>query len=207
MSDRTALPEDHVPSADEAEDQLLPPATEDGVALAVEPSAVELGLDLPDEPGAAQALLLRELMEARQESGELLEDLQRIAADFANFRKRTERDQMENVLRASQRVIESLLPALDGFDAALAYEPKTAGEEQMLEGMRSTHTLLLDALAGEGFEPIAADDGVAFDPAVHEAVSGPGEGEGDLVVSQEMRRGYVMRGRVIRPALVMVGHA
>jgi len=205
MSETTALPEEHIPSPEEAAETLLPQGL--GAQLEREPTAVELGLDLPDDPAAAQALLLRELMEARQESGELLQDLQRVAADFANYRKRTERDQIENVQRASQRVIESLLPALDSLDAALAYDSQTPGEEQMLEGMSSTHTLLLESLAREGFEPIDAAPGVPFDPAVHEAVSGPGAGDGELVVDQEMRRGYRMRGRVIRPALVMVGHA
>jgi molecular chaperone GrpE len=64
----------------------------------------------------------------------------------------------------------------------------------------------MEALAVEGFEPIAAN-GVPFDPAVHEAVTGPGgEGEGELVV-KEMRRGYTLRGRVVRAALVAVEHA
>ena len=70
----------------------------------------------------------------------------------------------------------------------------------------STRSQLLETLAREGFEPIPAG-GEVFDPKVHEAVSGPGEGSGDLVVGAELRRGYVMRGRVVRPSLVMVEHA
>ena len=176
--------------------------------LETEPTGAELGLDLPTDPEESQRILLRELAEARQESGELLETLQRIAADFDNFRRRVQRDQAENVERASQRVVESLLPTLDSFDAALAYEPATPSEEKLLDGMRSTHTQLLETLARVGFEPIAAT-AEPFDPKVHEAVSGPTvEGDGDdLVVSAELRRGYTMHGRVIRPSLVAVGHA
>jgi molecular chaperone GrpE len=160
---------------------------------------------LPEDPEEAQTLLIRELGEARQESGELLANLQRVAAEFDNFRKRTERDQLENVQRAGQRVIESLLPTLDGLDAALLLEATTEGEEKMLEGMRSTHDLLIEALQQDGLEAIAGV-GHPFDPAVHEAVSViPGEGE--QIVHQELRKGYVMRGRVIRPSLVIVGHA
>jgi molecular chaperone GrpE len=66
---------------------------------------------------------------------------------------------------------------------------------------------LLEALQREGFERIPAT-GEVFDPKVHEAVSGPGEGgDGDLMVGAELRRGYLMHGRVIRPSLVTVEHA
>jgi molecular chaperone GrpE len=172
------------------------------------PTAHDLGLELPDDPAEAQALLLRELDEARQEAGEHLEMLQRVAADFDNFRRRIERDQIENVERASQRVIEHLLPTLDAFDAALAFEPHGPSEEKIREGMESTRSQLLETLKREGFEPIPAT-GEPFDPKVHEAVSGPdgGDGDGDLVVGAELRRGYVMHGRVIRPSLVTVEHA
>ncbi len=171
----------------------------------VEPTAEMLGLTLPDDPAEAQKLLLRELSEARQETGELLANLQRVAAEFDNFRKRVERDQLENVGRAGQRVIESLLPVLDSFDAAMTTEASTEAEAKMLDGIASTRDLLLEALSREGFEKIDAQ-GRPFDPALHEAVSVT-PGEGDQVVEQELRKGYTIRGRVIRPALVIVGHA
>ena len=185
------------------EPQVSDPAPE---APESEPTAERLGLSLPDDPAAARELLLRELDESRQEVGELLANLQRVAAEFDNYRKRTERDQLENVQRAGQRVIERMLPTLDSLDAALAIEATTEAEERMLEGMRGTETLLLEALSAEGFEPIDAID-KPFDPALHEAVQVvPGEGT-EQVVQQELRKGYVMRGRVIRPSLVIVGHA
>ena len=179
---------------------------DDVVLLEAGPTAHDLGLELPEDPDEAQALLLRELSEARQEAGEQLEMLQRVAADFDNYRRRVERDQAENVERASQRVIESLLPTLDAFDAATAFEPQSPTEQKTFDGMVSTRAQMLETLAREGFEPIAAA-GEHFDPKVHEAVSGPAGGEGDLVVDAELRRGYVMRGRVIRPSLVTVKHA
>lgn len=169
------------------------------------PTAESLGLSLPDDAEQAQLVLLKELADARDESGELLANLQRIAAEFDNHRKRTERDQVENIQRASQRVIESLLPVLDSLDAALLLEATTEAEARMLDGMRGTQSLLLDILARDGFATIDAV-GEPFDPAVHEAVS-VNPGEGDQIVEQELRKGYVMRGRVIRPTLVIVGHA
>jgi molecular chaperone GrpE len=168
------------------------------------PDALALGLELPDDPAAAQELLLRELAEARQEAGEYLETLQRVAADFDNYRKRVERDHADNVTRASQRILEQMLPTLDSLDAALGYEPQTPAEEKILEGVSGTRAALLETLARDGFEPIPAV-GEAFDPAVHEAVGGGGDGE--LRVGQELRRGYTLRGRVLRPSLVMVEEA
>ena len=202
-----------LPSPMEGEGQ----AAEQTVAEIEEPIAVSehdglggvtpenLGLSIPDDPHEANELLLRELDEARQESGELLLNLQRLAAEFDNYRKRTERDQLENVQRASQHVVESLLPILDSLDAALTIEATTETEEKMLDGMRGTHIQLLEALASEGLERVDAL-GTPFDPAVHEAAQVI-PGEGDQVVEQELRKGYVMRGRVIRPSLVIVGYA
>ena len=170
------------------------------------PTAQGLGLELPADPEAAEALLLRELAEARMEAGETLENLQRLAAEFDNFRRRVQRDHAENIERASQRVIESLLPTLDAFDAALAFEPQTPSEDKILDGMRSTRAQLLETLARDGLEPIPAV-GEVFDPKVHEAVSGAQAGDGDLIVNSDLRRGYTMSGRVIRPSLVTVDHA
>ena len=166
----------------------------------------DVELELPEDPAAAVPVLLDALGESRQQAAGYLDAMQRVAAEYDNFRKRAARERDEIVDRASQRLIERLLPTLDSFVAALAYEPQTEGEKKLLAGMADTHRQLMEALAGDGLEPIAADD-VPFDPAVHEAVTGPGgEGDGELVVT-EMRRGYTLRGRVIRAALVAVRHA
>ncbi|MGI9586216.1 MAG: nucleotide exchange factor GrpE [Acidimicrobiia bacterium] len=208
MTHTPHTPDPSSPNAGEEEvEVVVPPETEPpAVGPALEDAEAEsLGLRLPEDPHEANQILMRELVEARQESGELLENLQRLAAEFDNFRKRVERDQSENVQRASQRVIESILPTLDSLDAAMALDVSSEAEQKMLLGLQSTEALLLEALGTEGFAPIAAAD-EPFDPAVHEAVSVI-PGEGDQVVQEELRKGYTMRGRVIRPALVIVGHA
>lgn len=192
-----------------ADDSAPATGTEPTVAMAavpqIEHTAESLGIELPESRSECEELLIREIGEARLEAGELLDNLQRVAAEFDNYRKRTERDRVENVQRASQRVIESLLPALDSLDAAIAIDTTTDTEAKMLEGMKSTHSQIIQALAGDGFAPIEAL-GATFDPALHEAISViPGEGE--QIVEQEVRKGYVMSGRVIRPSLVVVGHA
>ena len=164
----------------------------------------DLGLTLAEDPDEAQQQLMGALLVARQESGEYLETMQRIAAEFDNFRKRVERDRVDLVQRASQRLIADMLPTLDSFDAALAFEPQTPAEDKILDGMGSTRAQLLDLLLAEGLRPIAADD-TPFDPAVHEAVSGPSQqGEGELMVAGELRRGYTLNGLVLRAALVAV---
>ncbi|MEN8041788.1 MAG: nucleotide exchange factor GrpE [Actinomycetota bacterium] len=168
-------------------------------------TAESLGIELPDSREESEALLIRELGEARLEADELLGNLQRVTAEFDNYRKRTERDRVENLLRAGQRIIESLLPTLDSLDAAIAIDPTSDVETKMLEGMKSTQAQLLETLKSDGFEAIDAL-GNPFDPALHEAISVI-PGEGDQVVEQEVRKGYVMSGRVIRPSLVVVGHA
>jgi len=191
------------PSGDDAaaEEQVVEEAP---VRLEVQPG--DLGLELPEDGAEAQQVLLQALLEARQESGEYLDAMQRVAAEFDNYRKRTDRDRLELLQRASQRLITEMLPTLDSFDAALAYDPQTPAEDKILDGMRSTRALLLDLLKSEGLE-IIESVGTGFDPAFHEAVSGPpGSGEGELIVANELRRGYTLGGRVLRAALVTVEH-
>lgn len=158
-------------------------------------------IDLPGDPAEALPVALEALAEARQMLAARTDDLQRVAAEFENYRKRVQREREEEAARSAQRLVEALLPVLDTFDNALAHPPKTPGEEQLLAGMQSTRHQLMDVLARQGVEVIPAE-GERFDPAVHEAVMGGGSG--DLVVAAEMRRGYTMGGRVLRPAMVHV---
>jgi molecular chaperone GrpE len=164
-----------------------------------------LGIELPDDPDEAIQVLLRAVAAARVEADTYLDDLRRVAADSENFRKRLLRDQAENVERASERLVQSLLPTLDAFDAALVIEPETSAEEKMLQGLKRTHTQLLETLGDEGLE-IIATVGEPFDPSVHEAANAPAAGEGRLIVTKELRRGYRLKDRLLRAALVEVEH-
>ena len=155
-------------------------------------------IDLPQDPDEAIAYLLDELRSARHEADSYVTDLQRVAADFENYRKRALRERDEIVMRSTQALVRELLPVLDSFDGALA---AAAGDDPLLAGLRSTYQLLIDVLSREGLEQIEAL-GMPFDPSVHEAVSGGGTGH--LIVTAEMRRGYLLRGRVLRPSLVAV---
>ena len=165
------------------------------------PTAEEMGLDLPEDPTEAQELLLTKLAEARAEATSYLDDLRRVAADFDNFRRRTLKEQSETTQRAAERVVSELLPALDSFDAALAVEPATESETKLLSGMFKTHEQLISILGNQGLV-VVPTIGEPFDPEHHEAVMSPSEGEGRLIVSQELRRGYILKDRLVRPALV-----
>ncbi|HUF94918.1 MAG TPA: nucleotide exchange factor GrpE [Acidimicrobiia bacterium] len=163
-------------------------------------TAHDLGVDLPEDPDEAVSMLLRLLAESREEGTSYLDDLKRVAADFDNFRKRTMREQSVVLDRAAERVIQQLLPALDSFDAALSITVESEAGKQLMTGMEKTREQLLGALAEEGLK-VVPTVGEKFDPEVHEPVGAP-SGEGQLMVDEELRRGYQLNDRLIRPALV-----
>jgi molecular chaperone GrpE len=164
-----------------------------------------LGLILPDDPAEHEQMLLTAVAQSRADASAYLDDLQRVAAEFDNYRKRTQRDLSLSIERASERVVERILPVLDTFDAALATEAETPAEQKLLDGMISTRDQLLEVLKAEGLEVIPAI-GEVFNPEVHEAVVATGDGTNAITVSTEMRKGYILKEKVIRAALVAVKH-
>jgi molecular chaperone GrpE len=166
------------------------------------PDPHALGLELPEDPPEAINVLLREVGIARDEAGTYLNDLQRVAADFENYRKRSLREHTEMLDRATEKVVTGLMPILDTFDAALDVEPESEVERQLYSGMINTREQLLKSLEAEGLE-VVPSIGAEFDPAIHEPVGAP-DGEGTLMVTQDLRRGYLLNGRVIRAALVVL---
>ena len=180
-----------------------PDEPEAGLEVA-RPAAAELDVDLPEDDAAAVEVLADALATVRASADSYLDDLRRVVAEFENFRKRAAREREETVARASQRLVENLLPVLDSFDSAFAHQAQTPGEQQILAGVHGTFHQLMGILAGEGLE-IVPGVGEDFDPAVHEATAVIGGGHGQLVVAEELRRGYTLKGRLLRPAMVVVG--
>jgi molecular chaperone GrpE len=166
------------------------------------PDPHALGLELPEDRDEAIALLLAEVARARAEATSYLDDLKRVAADFDNYRKRSMRDQATTHERATERVAEGLLPVLDTFDAALGTEANTDAEKQLYSGMINTREQLLSSLRTAGLEVIPTI-GESFDPEIHEPAGAP-TGSGQLIVEQELRRGYRLNGKVLRAALVVL---
>ena len=146
----------------------------------------------------------RALNEARAQAASHLEDLKRLKAEFENYRKRMVKEQTAMIERASAAVVERLLPILDNFELALMAADRTKDYESMVRGVEMVYGELLEVLKREGLERIESLHR-PFDPELHEAVM-HAEGEGDeIVVLDEMRPGYKLGGRVIRPAMVKVG--
>jgi molecular chaperone GrpE len=154
------------------------------------------------EPRAAE--LEQRLAEAEAQRDEYLGNLQRLAADFDNYRKRVARDQESLVTRAHERLAKELLPVLDDLERAL--DAATKHEEATLEeGVRLVHRALADALAREGLAEIETNG--QFDPHVHEALlSQPSDAEEGSVI-QVLQKGYRLGDRVLRPARVVIAAA
>jgi molecular chaperone GrpE len=142
------------------------------------------------------------LVEVTRERDEYLDSLQRLKAEFDNYRKRTAREQLELSTRAGERLVNALLPVLDDLERAL--EAAEQHEEAKLEdGVRLVHRALADTLAREGLAEIDANG--KFDPHVHEALlTQPADGREPGDVLQVLQKGYRLGERVLRPARVIV---
>ncbi|HZA45473.1 MAG TPA: nucleotide exchange factor GrpE [Rubrobacter sp.] len=144
------------------------------------------------------AVLSEELESARQERDQYLDALRRLKAEFENSRKRQERERERMLSMATERLVQELLPVLDNLDRALE-----AGGD-IREGVLATRNQLADVLGNEGLLPVASD-GQPFDPNVHEAVMGRlSEEHEEGIILQTFQRGYLLNGKPIRPAKVVV---
>jgi len=145
-----------------------------------------------------------ELGTLQAERDELFDRLQRLAAEFDNFRKRAAREQGEVIARANERLVKELLPVLDDLGRAL--EAGAEHEEAKLEeGVRLVHRSLASLLEREGLAEIETDG--KFDPHVHEALlAQPSELEEGSIL-EVIQKGYRLGERVLRPARVVVSAA
>ncbi len=150
------------------------------------------------------ARLEEELRVEREKSSEYLKRLKYLQADFENYRKRVEREVSEMVRADSDRLITSLLPVLDEFEFALVSENDFEDEEGIIEGVKITLRKMYKILGDYGLSAIKVV-GERFDPEMHEAVSmvTVDEGEEGFIV-EEIRRGFMLRGKVIRPSMVKI---
>lgn len=130
--------------------------------------------------------------------------LLRNLADMDNMRRRSRKEQEDLQKYASQKIIESLLPALDNFERALAVDPSTATAESILQGVQMVYRQVVQVFEQEGLQAVESV-GKAFDPHVHQAVMQVEDSnyEANIVV-EELQKGYQFKDRVIRPAMVKV---
>ena len=155
----------------------------------------------------AEAAVESDLSQLAGERNELVDTLRRVQADFENYRKRVQREQTVSVERATERLVQDLLPVLDSFDGALGSfsAAETPEQEKLRSGVQGIHAQLVTVLRNAGLERIEAD-GARFDPNEHEAVM-QDNGVGEPHVAETMRSGYRLKGRVVRPAMVRVTRA
>jgi len=153
------------------------------------------------DEAASRAPVPDELAQARRERDDYYDRLLRQAAEFDNYRKRTERERREMARYAAGDVLEALLPVVDDFERALKVE---CADKEYVRGMDLICQRLFEALKKLGLEPIAAA-GQPFDPNLHHAIEMVQTGEaGDQTVIEEYQRGYNFRGRLLRPSMVKV---
>jgi molecular chaperone GrpE len=187
---RSPAPSEPSPTAETPETAPSSPAA----------ASSEGGLDVVEEPATREAFAT-----LRQERDDLRDQLLRKRADFENYRKRVERDRQQAAFEAKAAIFRDLIPTLDNLESAL----KAGGDADALRtGVELTRRELVTLLESHG---IVAEDpvGTAFDPEIHQALSHetvPGVADGTVV--EVFRKGYRLKERLLRPALVKVakGH-
>lgn len=177
----------------------VPEAPEEDLAVPVEEPLEEAPSEEPLEITQDELSALADELEiARRERDEYLDNMRRMKAELENSRKRLERERARFVQLASERLVRELLPILDNLERALEVEG------DIREGVAATRDQLVAALGREGLAPVFSD-GEHFDPAIHEAVmSQPSDEHEEDTVIKTLERGYLLNGKPIRPAKVIV---
>jgi molecular chaperone GrpE len=145
------------------------------------------------------------LMQIEQESTSYRDQYLRATADLKNFKRRTEEERASLIRNATAGLIMKLLPIVDDFELAMQHAPAEVRESPWFSGVEGVQRKLQLVLEGEGVRPIEAE-GQPFDPNFHDAVMREDAGPvhaGRVV--QDLRRGYLLHDKVIRPSMVKVG--
>jgi molecular chaperone GrpE len=149
--------------------------------------------------------LTTERDEATRTADEYLSALQRERAEFQNFKRRTSEERMRELGLAGEDLIRKVLAVADDFDRAIDARPASVADDPWFQGIAAIDRKLRLLLDSEGVTPIDAAPGTPFDPREHEAIANvPGTDQPEGTIAEEIRRGYRLRDRVIRPALVAV---
>ena len=159
-----------------------------------------------DELAASLAKAEEEAEKARTEAADAAARLARLQADWDNYRKRTAQERVAERERATEKLVEALLPAIDDLERAVEHAQgiEDSQIQEMAAGVANVHTKILGVLEREGVQVIDRP-GEAFDPLREQAVGQVQDAEAyNDSVAQVLRRGYAMGGKVIRPAMVSV---
>ena len=144
------------------------------------------------------------LKELEKEKEDLFNRHLRLQAEYDNFRKRTQKEKAADLTYKSQALVTELLPVLDDFERALLTASEDEAELNFVDGMKIIYRQLTAVLEKEGVE-IIATVGEEFDPNIHQAVATVSDDQYETnVVVEELQKGYLLKDRVIRPAMVKV---
>jgi len=183
-----------------AHDKHAAPSDQPAAAPAAEETAATA------QEQAAELSLEAQLAAKEKEAKDNWERFLRERADLENYRKRVNREKEELLNYGTKSLIEEILPVLDNLERALLHASED-GLPALVEGVRMTHTMLLTALKKFGVSVVEAD-GAPFDPAFHQAMTQvPTDAHAPNTVVQEFQKGYLLKDRLLRPAMVSVATA
>lgn len=171
--------------------------TEEQVELA-DTETPDIDSSVEEEETVNEAEELRKQLEAEQNK------YLRLLADYDNFKRRTQKDkEIANKFR-SQSLLSDILPVLDNFERAMSVTTNSEESASLLKGLEMVQKSLIEAVSREGLEEIKAV-GEPFDPNFHQAVMQEKDDSAEPgTVLQELQKGYMLKGRVLRPAMVKV---
>ncbi|MBD0379075.1 nucleotide exchange factor GrpE [Paenibacillus sedimenti] len=156
------------------------------------------------QAGSEEAGALSELDQLRMQSDENYQRFLRVQADFDNFRRRSRAEKEDFAKYASLKLIEQLLPVVDNFDRALSSSKEAKDFDALVKGLDMTFRQLDQVLTQEGLKPIEAV-GQPFNPEFHQAIMQvESEEHEEGIVVEELQKGYMLKDKVIRPAMVKV---
>jgi molecular chaperone GrpE len=201
------LDEDLAKAASEAERPLPEPSPDEVAAGAMFGDETGEGAESPAPAGETNVeagRLKKELDELQSQADEYLDGWQRARAEFANYKKRMEREQEEARSRAAASVIATFLPIVDDLARALRDRPEPQDFDPWIEGIDLIYRKMSALIEAEGVTTIEAE-GQTFDPQLHEAVTyeaNDGYSEGQII--EVIQQGYRLGDRILRPARVRV---
>lgn len=202
IKDTAEKPEaENTAQASEEEMQVAASAAEAGDAAA-EQAAEDAGAEAGDAGGEQAQDPAAELEALKKQLAEGAERMKRLQADFENFRRRTRQEKEELSNLVVQDFIKELLPMLDNFDRAMAAEATDAAKFQ--QGVEMIYNQLAEILKNRGMELIDTKE-AKFDPNFHQAVMRVENPDlEDETIAMELQKGYMVKGKVIRPSMVQV---
>jgi molecular chaperone GrpE len=165
------------------------------------PQPMEQALQEAQEPQKQVEELRKQVEGLQKEKDDIFAKLQRVAADYDNYQKRSARQITDSIAYEKEKIIKALLPVLDDFERVLAHSENA---DSVVEGLKIVYEHLKAVLRSQGVEQIESQC-ERFDPTHHEAITQRAEsGKEDGVILEELQKGYKLNGRVIRASRVVV---